>query len=74
MDGAGRNVDRDEFGELQRPPSHRLTLAPPPWEEVLMEDIVADNSDDSWGKGECSVTHSCSLQSKDVEDRLVLQN
>jgi hypothetical protein len=73
MDGAGRNVDRDEFGELRRPPSHRLTLAPPPSEEVLMEDIVANNSsdsDDSWGKGECSVTHSCSLQSKDVEDRL----
>jgi hypothetical protein len=73
MDGAGENVDGDESSELRRPLSRRLTLAPPPWEEVLVEDITDDNSsdsDDSCGKGECSVTHSRSLQSKDVEDRL----
>jgi hypothetical protein len=60
MDGAGGN-DEDEPDELRRPPSRRLTLAPPPWEEVLVEDIAnndSSDSDDSCGKGEYSVTQS----------------
>jgi hypothetical protein len=69
----GGNVDWDESGELRCPMSHRLTLAPPPWKEVLVEDVTDDNSsdsDDSCDRGECFVTHSRSVQSKDVEDRL----
>jgi hypothetical protein len=56
MDGAGGN-DRDEASELWCPLSRRLTLAPPPWEEVLVEDIADDDSsdlDDSYNKGELS--------------------